>query len=133
MLTDSELERLFVPIALRAGLGRPLTRQAHTAAGLTPLRFTHYQVRYRPGYTEAILRRTARHRTALSARAGEQPQPATSPTVMLIGPQSRSPSSSVQTSAAVWGPGASTWLSAVRAIVAPAGWFGTVVDRSEFT
>ncbi len=106
VLTDSELERLFVPLALRAGLGRPLTRQtvngyrvdffwpdlglvvetdglrfhrdpvqqaidrerdqAHTAAGLTPLRFTHYQVRYRPGYTEAILRRTARHHTALS-------------------------------------------------------------------
>jgi very-short-patch-repair endonuclease len=34
--------------------------QAHTAAGLTPLRFTHHQVRHRPPYVESILRRTAR-------------------------------------------------------------------------
>jgi very-short-patch-repair endonuclease len=85
-LTDSELERYFLPIARRAGLPPPLTQQwvngfrvdffwpdlglvvetdglryhrtpaqqaadrrrdqVHTAAGLTPLRFTHYQVRY---------------------------------------------------------------------------------------
>ncbi len=83
-LTDSELERRFIPIALEAGLPPPLTRQrvngfrvdfvwpdlglvvetdglryhrtpaqqardrlrdqTHTAAGLTPLRFTHAQV-----------------------------------------------------------------------------------------
>lgn len=87
-LTDSELERRFLPLARRAGLPRPLTRvrvsgflvdffwpelglvvetdglryhrtpsaqardrlrdQAHAAAGLTPLRFTHAQVRYEP-------------------------------------------------------------------------------------
>jgi very-short-patch-repair endonuclease len=29
--------------------------QAHTAAGLTPLRFTHGQIRYEPSYTEEIL------------------------------------------------------------------------------
>jgi very-short-patch-repair endonuclease len=34
--------------------------QVHTAAGLTPLRFTHRQVRDRPGYVESILARTAR-------------------------------------------------------------------------
>jgi very-short-patch-repair endonuclease len=85
-LTDSELERLFIPIALRAGLPKPLTReyvndfrvdffwpdlklivetdslryhrtpaeqhrdrlrdQIHTAAGFTPLRFTHGQVKH---------------------------------------------------------------------------------------
>jgi very-short-patch-repair endonuclease len=100
VLTDSELERRFMPIALRAGLPVPRTReivngyrvdfywpelglvvetdglryhrspgqqaidrrrdQAHTAAGLTPLRFTHGQVRYQPPYVESILRRTAR-------------------------------------------------------------------------
>jgi very-short-patch-repair endonuclease len=29
--------------------------QAHTAAGLTPLRFTHGQIKYEPSYTEEIL------------------------------------------------------------------------------
>jgi very-short-patch-repair endonuclease len=96
VLTDSELERRFVPIALRAGLGEPVTRtdvngfrvdffwpelglvvetdglryhrtpaqqtrdrirdQTHVAAGLTPLRFTHEQIRYEPDRVEAILR-----------------------------------------------------------------------------
>ncbi|HEY1854120.1 MAG TPA: DUF559 domain-containing protein [Solirubrobacterales bacterium] len=32
--------------------------QAHTAAGLTALRFTHWQVRYEPGYVKGILRAT---------------------------------------------------------------------------
>jgi very-short-patch-repair endonuclease len=99
-LTDSELERRFVPIALSAGLPQPLTQQrvngfrvdffwpdlglvaetdglryhrtpaqqardrvrdqAHTAAGLTALRFTHAQVRYEPGRVEEILTKTAR-------------------------------------------------------------------------
>ena len=94
-LTDSELERLFIPIALRAGLPRPLTGQwvngykvdfywpdlklvvetdglryhrtptqqsadrrrdqAHAAAGLTTLRFTHAQVRFEPNYVEETL------------------------------------------------------------------------------
>ncbi|HEX2468076.1 MAG TPA: DUF559 domain-containing protein [Solirubrobacterales bacterium] len=34
--------------------------QAHTAAGLTPLRFTHAQVRYEPGHVEGVLRTTYR-------------------------------------------------------------------------
>ena len=94
-LTRSQLERLFLPIANRAGLAVPLTRQhlngyevdfywpdlglvvdtdglryhrtpaqqavdrrrdqTHSAAGLVPLRFTHAQVRYEPGYVEETL------------------------------------------------------------------------------
>jgi very-short-patch-repair endonuclease len=94
-LTDSELERRFLPIARRVGLPTPLTQQwvngfrvdffwpelglvvetdglryhrtpaqqaadrrrdqVHTAAGLTPLRFTHYEVRFEPARVEAIL------------------------------------------------------------------------------
>ncbi len=96
LLTDSELERRFVPIARRAGLPTPITGaqvngfkvdffwpdlglvvetdglryhrtpaaqardrrrdQAHAAAGLTPLRFTHAQVRYEPERVEQTLR-----------------------------------------------------------------------------
>lgn len=33
--------------------------QAHTAAGLTALRFSHAQVRYEPGHVQAVLSRTA--------------------------------------------------------------------------
>jgi len=33
--------------------------QTHTAAGLTPLRFSHWQVKYEPRHVETILRRTA--------------------------------------------------------------------------
>ena len=33
---------------------------AHRAAGLVPVRFTHAQVRYRPDYVEAILKRVVR-------------------------------------------------------------------------
>ncbi|MET0557287.1 MAG: DUF559 domain-containing protein [Solirubrobacterales bacterium] len=33
--------------------------QTHTAAGVTQLRFAHYQVRYEPRYVQAILHRTA--------------------------------------------------------------------------
>lgn len=98
-LTDSELERRFLPLAEAAGLVRPLTRQrlngfrvdfywpdlglvvetdglryhrtpgqqardrlrdqAHTAAGLTPLRFTHAQVRFEPEHVHATLRAVA--------------------------------------------------------------------------
>jgi very-short-patch-repair endonuclease len=100
VLTDSELERRFVPLARRAGLSDPLTRQllngfrvdfywpdlglvvetdglayhrtplqqardrlrdqAHTAAGLTPLRFTRAQVRFEPAYVERTLATVAR-------------------------------------------------------------------------
>ena len=96
LLTDSELERLFVPLARRAGLSEPVTQarlngfdvdfyfaeegvvvetdgaryhrtpaqqtrdrrrdHAHLAAGLTPLRFTHAQVRYEPLYVIRVLR-----------------------------------------------------------------------------
>ncbi len=95
VLTDSELERRFLPIASQAGLPVPQTRrrvsgfkvdfywpdlglvvetdglryhrtaaqqtrdrqrdQAHATAGLTPLRFTHAQVRYEPRYVRATL------------------------------------------------------------------------------
>ena len=98
-LTDSELERRFLPIARRAGLPPPLTQahlngfrvdffwpdlglvvetdglryhrtpaqqardrrrdQAHAAAGLTPLRFTHHQVAREANSVEATLRAVA--------------------------------------------------------------------------
>jgi very-short-patch-repair endonuclease len=94
-LTDSELERLLMPIARRVGLGTPetgvnvngfdvdfywpdldlvvetdglryhrtpaqqardrLRDQAHLAAGTTPLRFTHGQVRFEPEHVERTL------------------------------------------------------------------------------
>jgi very-short-patch-repair endonuclease len=94
-MTDSELERRFLPIARRVGLSLPQTQlringfkvdfywpelglvvetdglryhrtpaqqaadrirdQVHTAAGLTPLRFTRAQVRYEPKHVETIL------------------------------------------------------------------------------
>lgn len=99
VLTRSELERLFVPIALRAGLSRPEAGrivngfevdffwpelglvvetdglryhrtpaqqardrrrdQVHSAAGLTPLRFTHEQIAYDPDGVCRILRPVA--------------------------------------------------------------------------
>ena len=99
-LTDSELERRYLPISDRAGLMRPLTQQIvngervdfhypdlklvvetdglryhrtpqqqardlvrdqkHLAAGCTPLRFTHDQIRHDPDYVEATLRQVAR-------------------------------------------------------------------------
>ena len=98
-LTESQLERRFLPIARRAGLAKPLTQarvcgfrvdffwpglglvvetdglryhrtaerqagdrrrdQAHTAAGLTALRFTHSQITFESHYVESILARTA--------------------------------------------------------------------------
>jgi Protein of unknown function (DUF559) len=101
VLTDSELERRFIPIAREAGLPVPLTGarlngfrvdffwpdlglvvetdglryhrtpaqqardrlrdQAHAAAGMTQLRFTHAQVRYEPAHVRATL-------TAVAAR-----------------------------------------------------------------
>lgn len=41
--------------------------QEHTAAGLTPIRFSHWQVKYEPRHVETILRRTARHLRGLPA------------------------------------------------------------------
>jgi very-short-patch-repair endonuclease len=99
-LADSDLERWFIPIALKAGLPKPLTRQwvsgfkvdfywpdlglvvetdggtthaspikqttdrirdqAHTAAGLTQLRFTHWQLARDRRHVELTLRRVAK-------------------------------------------------------------------------
>lgn len=99
-LSDSELERLFRPLALAAGLPQPLTKQwvnefevdfhwptlglvveadslrfhrtaakqardllrdqTHTAAGLTPLRFNHWQIAHDPTHVVQILRATHR-------------------------------------------------------------------------
>lgn len=47
-----------------------LRDQTHTAAGLTPLRFTHEQVRYEPEHVLAVLRATAR---LLVERAAQSP------------------------------------------------------------
>jgi predicted transcriptional regulator of viral defense system/very-short-patch-repair endonuclease len=109
-LTDSELERRFLPIARRAGLPLPetgrhvagfkvdfwwpdrglvvetdglryhrtpaqqardrLRDQAHTAAGLTPLRFTHAQVRYEPRYVQKTLASVTRRLRGSSRRLG---------------------------------------------------------------
>lgn len=108
-LTDSELERRFLPLARAAGLGQPRTGerlngfkvdffwpelglvvetdglryhrtpaaqardrlrdQAHTAAGFTPLRFTHAQVRYEPRHVRETLVAVARRLRAALARA----------------------------------------------------------------
>lgn len=110
-LTGSELERRFLPIARRAGLGKPLTQQyvcgfrvdfywpdlglvvetdglryhrtpaqqardrvrdqAHAAAGLAHLRFTHWQVRYDPRTVQHTLEAVAeRRRQAAFAISG---------------------------------------------------------------
>jgi hypothetical protein len=53
-----------------------LRDQTHTAAGLTPLRFTHEQVRYEPEHVLAILRATAKMvvvRTSQLAAGGPSP------------------------------------------------------------
>jgi len=71
-LSDDELERLFRPLAAAAGLPTPLTKvmvdkfevdffwphPAPYGSGLTPLRFSHYQVKYEPRHVEDILRKT---------------------------------------------------------------------------
>jgi very-short-patch-repair endonuclease len=104
VLTDSALERRFVPLARVAGLGPPLTGvrlngfkvdlywpelglvvetdglryhrtpaqqardrlrdQRHTAAGLTPLRFTHAQVAFEPGHVRSVLEAVVRRLVA---------------------------------------------------------------------
>ena len=100
-LSDDELELLFRPLAVAAGLPTPLTKvvvnkfevdffwpdlglvaetdgwryhrtpatqtrdalrfQTHTAAGLTPIRFSHWQVKYEPDHVLNILHSTAAH------------------------------------------------------------------------
>jgi very-short-patch-repair endonuclease len=112
-LTESRLERRFLPIARRAGLPTPLTQQlvngyrvdflwpelglvvetdglryhrtaaqqardrrrdqAHVAAGLTVLRFTHDQVAYEPEAVELTLRRVVV--TIRSSRGGQGGNP----------------------------------------------------------
>ena len=99
VLTDSRLERLFLPLARAAGLSKPQTRcyvngfkvdfywpelglvvetdslryhrtpaeqardrlrdQAHIAAGLTPIRFSHGQVAFEPSHVLDTLHRVA--------------------------------------------------------------------------
>ncbi len=101
VLSDEELERLFLPMAREVGLPLPLTKetvngfevdfywpdlrfvietdglryhrtpsaqardarrdQAHTAAGFTRLRFSHWQVKHEPAYVKRILRETVVH------------------------------------------------------------------------
>jgi very-short-patch-repair endonuclease len=112
VLTDSDLERLFLPIAHAAGLSLPRTQvwlnghrvdfywpelglvveadslryhrtpakqtadnrrdQAHVSAGLTPLRFSHWQVRYEPDHVRrtlaTVLRRLTRKPEELVGR-----------------------------------------------------------------
>jgi very-short-patch-repair endonuclease len=103
-LTDSELERRFLPLARNAGLPAPqagnyvngfkvdfywpglglvvetdglryhrtpaqqardrVRDQAHTAAGLTPLRFTRAQVRFEPRHVQATLAAVAKRLAA---------------------------------------------------------------------
>jgi very-short-patch-repair endonuclease len=98
-LSDSDLEVLFRPIAMEAGLPPPLTKQvvngfevdfffpslglvietdglryhrtpstqtrdarrdrAHTLAGMTPLRFTHWEIKYESTRVRSELRRIA--------------------------------------------------------------------------
>jgi predicted transcriptional regulator of viral defense system len=75
-LTDSELERLFIPIALRAGLPMPQTGYVLNGFrvdffwpelglvvetdGLTCLRFTHGQIAFEPAHVERTLAAVAR-------------------------------------------------------------------------
>lgn len=114
VMTQSELERRFIPLARSAGLPDPVTQaevngfvvdfywpelglvvetdgltyhrtqsqqardrirdNAHLAAGLTPLRFTHGQVRFKATYVRATLALTAR-RLRASGAAGALPSP----------------------------------------------------------
>jgi very-short-patch-repair endonuclease len=112
VLTDSELERLFLPLAREAGLSRPHAGvwvngykvdfywpdlglivetdglryhrtpakqaqdrrrdQVHAAAGLTPLRFTHAQVRREPSHVVATLNAVAGRLGAGDESAGRR-------------------------------------------------------------
>jgi very-short-patch-repair endonuclease len=110
VLTDSDLERLFLPLARAAGLSPPQTGvwvngfkvdfywpdlglvvetdslryhrtpakqardrlrdQVHTAAGLTPLRFTHAQIRFERAHVKRTLVAVAHRLAAERAPAG---------------------------------------------------------------
>lgn len=116
-LTDSHLERLFLPLVAQVSLPLPLTRQrlngfrvdffwpdlrlvvetdglryhrtpaqqardhardqAHLAAGFTPLRFTHAQVRFEADHVCSTLRAVARRLEAesTSSQAGDRATP----------------------------------------------------------
>ncbi|HEX7244675.1 MAG TPA: type IV toxin-antitoxin system AbiEi family antitoxin domain-containing protein [Solirubrobacterales bacterium] len=105
-LSDSDLETLFRPIAMEAGLPLPLTKQivngfevdfvwpdlglivetdglryhrtpstqtrdarrdrAHTLAGMTPIRFTHYEIKYEAARVKSELRQIAIYLTRAS-------------------------------------------------------------------
>jgi very-short-patch-repair endonuclease len=105
-LSDSDLEVLFRPIAMEAGLPLPLSKEivngfevdfffpglglvvetdglryhrtpstqtrdarrdrTHTLAGMTPLRFTHYEIKYEPAQVKEELRRIATRLTRAS-------------------------------------------------------------------
>jgi very-short-patch-repair endonuclease len=109
-LSDAELELLFRPLALSAGLPLPMTKQivngfevdfhwpelglvvetdglryhrtpsaqsrdalrdqVHTASGLTPLRFSHWQVKHEPAHVRRVLTDTAGHLRAPARTAG---------------------------------------------------------------
>lgn len=43
--------------------------QAHTAAGLTPLRFSHWQVKYEPTHVQGVLEKTAENQRVRLQRA----------------------------------------------------------------
>jgi len=58
-----------------------LRDQAHTAAGLTPLRFTHEQVRYEPDHVLAVLRATGGR---LAARATQSVAVVEAPSLLAI-------------------------------------------------
>lgn len=45
--------------------------QLHTASGLTPLRFSHHQVKYEPRHVEEILRKTVSNLRAGARQAGK--------------------------------------------------------------
>lgn len=114
-LSDSELEVLFRPIARRAGLSEPLTKQmvngfevdfywpelglivetdgwryhrtpatqardalrdqTHTAAGLTPVRFSHHQVKHEPAHVRAVLESTGANLRRAYADSGGRASP----------------------------------------------------------
>lgn len=56
-----------------------LRDQIHTASGLTPLRFSHHQVKYEPGHVHGVLERTA-------ARLRRQPAAGLSPAALVLSP-----------------------------------------------
>jgi hypothetical protein len=86
VLTDSELERRFLPVVRAAGLPTPLTQQhlngfrvdfywpelrlVVTEAGLTPLRFTHAQITFEASRVGEVLRSVAQRQRLLLLGSG---------------------------------------------------------------